>query len=147
MLEDWDPFHDLIRLRKRFDELFERGFQSELVSDEGTEKHWTPAVDMYEGDGRIVIMTELPGVEVGDIEVEFSSGRLIIRGQRPLVSEADKAVFHRIERWRGPFRRVFPLGGQIDVDGIQARLHNGILRVEVPMRGESRDRKIEVVGQ
>ena len=141
-LEDWDPFQELNRLRKRFDELFERGFRSGLAG-EAIEEHWTPPVDVMEGNDLMLVFVEIPGIVQSDIDLQFADGRLVIQGER-MPSSGAEASFHRMERRHGPFRRVLDLGGHIDVAGLKALYELEVSLVELPMQGKSGNRKIEV---
>ena len=90
-LEDWDPFQELNRLRKRFDELFERGFRSGLAG-EAVEEHWTPPVDVLEGDGLMLVLVEIPGIAQRDIDLQFTDGRLVMVFDESSTTTTAKAV-------------------------------------------------------
>ncbi len=45
---------------------------------------WTPAVDIYEVDGALVLKAELPDMRREDIDVTVENNTLTIRGERKL---------------------------------------------------------------
>ncbi len=45
-------------------------------------KDWQPRVDVFQREGNIVVQADLPGLNIGDIEVSAEQNRLIIRGHR-----------------------------------------------------------------
>ena len=70
---------------------------------------WTPAVDIYEVDGALVLKAELPDMRREDIDVSVENNTLTIRGERKLDNEIKQENFHRIERAYGSFVRPFSL--------------------------------------
>ena len=64
---------------------------------------WTPAVDIYEIDGALVLKAELPDMRREDIDVSVENHTLTIRGERKLDNEIKQENFHRIERAYGSF--------------------------------------------
>ena len=105
---------------------------------------WTPAVDIYEVDGAVVLKAELPDMRREDIEVNVESHTLTIRGERKLDTEVRQENFHRIERLYGTFRRQFSLPSTVDTSKIAAEYKNGVLTVKLPVRDEAKPRTINV---
>lgn len=104
--------------------------------------NFAPPTDLYETEDGYVLAAELPGFEREDIQVALEDGTLSITGRR---EESDRDVsFHRRERATGRFERRFRLPRSVKPEDIEARMENGILRVEVPKAEEARSRKIEV---
>ena len=66
---------------------------------------WTPAVDIYEVDGALVLKAELPDMRREDIDVTVENNTLTIRGERKLDHEIKQENFHRVERAYGSFVR------------------------------------------
>lgn len=100
--------------------------------DHFREATWQPPVDIYEGDSRITIVVELPGVEKKNIDVDVVESTLRITGfkQKPLP-EATRHV-HQMEIPYGQFARFVRLPCQVDVEGIEAEYRDGYLTVHVP---------------
>ena len=105
---------------------------------------WTPAVDIYEVDGAVVLKAELPDMRREDIEVNVESHTLTIRGERKLDTEVRQENVHRIERLYGTFRRQFSLPSTVDTSKIAAEYKNGVLTVKLPVRDEAKPRTINV---
>jgi HSP20 family protein len=116
----WDPLHDLLALRERFNHL-------------GTEDSpgWTPAVDLYETADRFVLSIELPGLTRDQIKIDIEHETLTVRGERPVRHE-EGFHFHRIERGHGAFSRSLPLPQPVRDDEIEAEFRDGVLTVVVP---------------
>jgi HSP20 family protein len=141
----FDPFRDLAVLQDRMNRLFNdttgyRGREDDLMN-RGT---WTPAVDIYEVEGSLVLKAELPDMRREDIDVTVENNTLTIRGERKLDHEIKQENFHRIERAYGGFVRSFSLPPTVDATKIGAEYKNGVLTVKLPMREEAKPRTINV---
>jgi HSP20 family protein len=140
----FDPFRDIAVLQDRMNRLFNDVYnprQSDDLLNRGT---WTPAVDIYEADGKLVLKAELPDMRREDIDVSVENSTLTIRGERKLDQEIKQENFHRIERAYGNFARSFSLPNTVDPARIGAEYKNGILTVTLPYREEARPRQINI---
>jgi len=89
---------------------------------------------------RYVVHASLPGVKKSDIDVSWNAGNssVVISGVVHRPEEVDEDMMNTLakdERKVGAFERSVRLGGQdvkIDVEGIGAKLEDGVLRVVVP---------------
>ena len=110
---------------------------------------WVPLVDVVEEQDHYIFRADLPGVELGHIEVLFDEGMLTIRGERKDTkdvtenTENEHTAYHRIERSYGSFKRSYQLPDAVDVENITAKSDNGVLEVRVPKQ-EKTQRKIEI---
>ena len=105
---------------------------------------WTPAVDIYEVDGALVLKAELPEMRREDIDVSVENNTLTIRGERKLDNEIKQENFHRIERAYGSFVRSFSLPQTVDAGKIGAEYKNGVLSVKLPVREDAKPRTINI---
>ena len=95
---------------------------------------WSPAVDIYETETSFVLSAEVPGVETSDIDIHVVDRTLVLRGERRWEREPHEEHFHRLESSYGKFERTFSLSQRIDVEGITAKLEDGVLRVVLPKK-------------
>jgi len=103
-----------------------------------------PALDLYEHPDRYELVVDLPGWTAKDVEVQFEGGALHLRGARAAEPIPEGARVYRRQRVAGRFHQSIQLGDQIDVDGIEARFQDGVLRVSVPKNEQTRPRQIPV---
>jgi len=115
-------------------------FGAQAPNEEGGDGDWSPESDVFDTPSAFVIHISLPGANKEDIGVTWDPERseLQISGvvHRPGDEEFLKTLAME-ERKVGAFERKVRLGtrahpAQVDVDGISAKLENGILVVEVP---------------
>jgi HSP20 family protein len=144
-LTKWDPFKDLLSLQDRMNRLFDESVRNVKPGDEALSSAiWSPAVDIYETDDEVVVKAELPEVNQKDIDIQIENNTLTLRGERKFNKETKKENFHRIERAYGTFSRSFTLPGTIDQEKISADYKDGILKISMPKREETRPKQIKV---
>lgn len=103
----------------------------------------SPAVNVWADSEGAVVTTELPGVKMEDLEVTASGGEISIKGVRKAEEPAAEGKA-RTERSTGEFARTVKLPFQVNAEKIEARLSNGVLRLEVPRAEADKPRRIAV---
>ena len=132
MLTRWDPFAEFAR------------FHGGVVVGSPRSRPFAPAVDIIEEEDAILLSADVPGVAAGDVEVHLENRVLTFRGQRSRTVEEERRGYRRRERSYGRFSRSFTLPDNVDVDGIDAHLAEGVLRMRLPKRSDSTPRSIPV---
>jgi HSP20 family protein len=149
------PFSLMRRMMEDLDRLFEdfgtRREQTETgrryLTRRSTEREvfWTPHVDVFERDGKLVVRADLPGLSRDDVRVEVEDGALTIEGERRQERESEGAGTYHAERVYGMFRRVIPLPEGVDPQSAEARFDSGVLEVSIPLPAEKRrGRRVEI---
>lgn len=139
----WEPFRDLLSLQDRMNRLFEESLaRGTAKQHEERPSQWSPAVDILETDGEVVLLAEVPGVDLENIELQIRDNVLTLRGERTFENSLKKEHYFRIERSYGSFNRSFTLPSTIEQEQVQARLKDGILEVRMPKRTQGRSRTI-----
>ena len=142
----YDPFRDLRSLQEEVNRLFStnltRGFGEEGIGRGA----WNPSVDIYENKDQIILEAELPGMKRDDFELTVENNVITLRGERNFEKKDDTDNYHRVERSYGSFTRSFTLPQTVSAEGATAEYNNGVLRVILPKREETKARRIEVSG-
>jgi len=94
---------------------------------------WSPKVDVFEKDNRLVTRIDLPGVKKDDVNVEVGDGQLKMFGERKNETEEKDKNFYRCERDYGSFYRSVPLPAGVKPGDVKATFENGVLEVSVPI--------------
>lgn len=138
-----DPFRNF---QERFNRLFEEPFGTLATFGEEpwSLATWTPACDIYETDGEIVVKAELPEIKKEDIHVALENNVLTIRGERKLEEKTEKENYRRVERRYGEFIRSFTLPTFVDPNKINAEFKDGMLRVTLAKREEAKPKQVEI---
>jgi HSP20 family protein len=105
-----------------------------------------PAVNVWEDGDSFFVEAEIPGVKMEDLEVQVVGDELTIKGQRQ-ASEDENTAFHRQERNVGEFARVVTLPADVNPDGIEAVLRDGVLTITLPKAEAVKARKINITNQ
>lgn len=112
---------------------------------DGENEDWKPESDVFDTESAYIVHVSLPGANKEDVGVNWDpeKSELNVAGvvHRPGNEEFLKTLAMD-ERKVGAFERKIRLGtrvnpAQVDVEGITAKLENGILVIEVPkLNGE-----------
>lgn len=134
----WNPGAELEettrRLTRLLDEAWGAGWPAPRLWDA---EHFRPPADLEETDDAYIVEVELPGVRKGDVDIELSGGRLTVAGER---KERERAgILRRRTRTVGRFFYEVVLPGDIDDDGVDAKLDDGVLTITVPKSAADRN--------
>ena len=135
-----DPFSGLDRLHREMNRLFSS-------ADVGGFADRFPALNVWTGEGSIVVETDLPGVSPADLEITVLDDVLTIRGERKAPDLKEGEVLHRHERDYGSFERTVQLPGEVDTARVEARHDRGVLTITLPRAEATRPRKVKVVAK
>jgi len=107
---------------------------------------WSPGIDVFEKDHRLVTKVDLPGMKKEDVKVEVTDGHLAISGERKRETEEKKDNIYRREREYGSFYRAVPLPEGVKIEDVKASFSDGVLEVSVPLPAtqEAKVRKVEI---
>ncbi len=141
-----DPFNEFGSFAKTINDL-SRAFNSGLprFSDDGLVKgNWSPTVDVYEDQHGTVLEADLPGVKPGEFELAIENNVLTLKGERKFEKKIEEGNYHRVERSYGSFTRSFTLPSTVDVNNVAADFKDGVLKVTLPRKEETKPRQIQV---
>lgn len=137
-----DPF---MALQREMNRVFDSFFDHWDVPSK-YKNSFSPTLDISENDKEYSVHVELPGMDEKDIEVTATDDSLVISGVKKNESEEKKDNYHYVERSYGSFKRIIPLGNNIDKGKISASFKKGILKIAVPKTNEaiSNQKKIPI---
>ena len=104
---------------------------------------YSPTVDIFEHEGAITVLADMPGVRAQDLEIDLRENVLTLTGRVSVPDAAGQAYVLR-EYEPGTFSRQFTLGSTIEQSKIDAKLTDGVLRLELPKAEKARPRQIAV---
>lgn len=131
---------DFDRLRQEVNRLFN-------VFGPGTEPFVSrvyPALNLTDDGNSFYVRAELPGVDPESLDISVIEGQLLIRGERKIEPEEQRAGYHRREREAGFFRRTMTLPAKVDAGKVSADMKNGVLTLILPRAEEAKPRKITI---
>lgn len=142
----YDPFREVRTLQDEVNRLFTTAFPAGDGREDMTGGAWYPKVDIFENGDNLVLEVELPGMKRDDFELSFENNVLSLKGERKFEKKDEGDNYHRVERAYGSFTRSFTLPPTVTADGAKADFENGVLRIRLPRREETKARKIEITG-
>lgn len=104
---------------------------------------FSPAVEVLEREGKLIVRADLPGMNREDIHVNIDEDGLVLEGERKSEREEKREGYYQSERSYGSFQRRIPLPRGVNPQTCDASFENGVLEISLELPKESR-RKIEV---
>ena len=130
MLIQTDPFRD-------FDTLFNR-LSGRRPSFDGV-----MPMDAFRRGADVWVHIDLPGVKAENLDITVERNVLTIAAERDWQrQEGDQSYFG--ERYKGSFRRQIQLGDGLDLDHLEADLHDGVLTIRIPVAEQAKPRKVQL---
>jgi len=106
-------------------------------------KVFVPRADIYETQEQLLVLADMPGVKEDGLDITLEQNILTIYGKVE-PPQLDGFTLTYSEYGVGDYRRVFTLSNEIDRDGIQATIKNGVLKLVLPKSKGAMPRKIAV---
>lgn len=127
-------------LPEEFARLFNRFLTTWPVA-ELSERVYPRGLTMEEKEKEVIVRSELPGFEPGELKVEVLGERLTVEAEHR--EPAEKAA-EPAERAYAHVRRVVTLPPGVEPEKTEAVYRNGVLEVHIPRSPEAVGRRIEV---
>jgi HSP20 family protein len=94
---------------------------------------WSPAIDVKETQGKLVVTAELPGLKKEEVKVNVTGENLTLEGERKEEKEEKREGYYHSERKYGKFYRSIPLPEGANIDQTIAQFKDGVLEITVPI--------------
>jgi HSP20 family protein len=140
MLTRWDPFQEMLNLRRTVDRLFD----NVNPDREWQPMQWGLAVDVAENKDDFVVKASIPGINPEDLDVSYADNTLTIKGEIKSDNEYKEDQYHLRERRFGSFARSISLPTKIKGDAIDASYQNGVLTLRLPKAEEVKPKRIAI---
>jgi HSP20 family protein len=121
-------------------------------SDESNREDWISeyegqlTLDVYQTKDNVVIKSTIAGVKSEDLDITIANDMVTIKGERKKEEEAKEDDYFYQECYWGSFSRSIILPVDIDVEGVEADLKDGILTVILPKAAKAKTKKIKIKG-
>jgi HSP20 family molecular chaperone IbpA len=122
--------------------------EKQEVDESGAERirerpAFVPRADVYETGDTIVVVADMPGVDENSVDITLEDNVLTINGYvEPMAPEGYGLAY--AEYRVGDYVRAFTVSDQIDRNGIEATVRDGVLRLYLPKAEEAKLHKIPV---
>ncbi len=102
------------------------------------------AIDVYQTPEEIIVESTIAGVKGDAIDVDVTSERVTIRGERRREETIAGGDYYYQECFWGKFSRSIILPQEIDPDEATSALKNGVLTIRLPKLLRDQSRKVKV---
>jgi HSP20 family protein len=134
----YDPFNDM-------DDLFKGLFVRPMRFDLDMPQQMRMKIDVTRADDTYTVKADIPGVKMDDIQVSIDGNEVTISGEIKKETEEKKGEeVLRSERTYGKISRSFTLPHDVDEAKVVAKYADGVLKLTLPMKDQSRTKKITV---
>jgi len=106
---------------------------------------FNPRVDIIDEEKQIIVYAELPGVNKEDLNISLNEEKMLtLSGEKKRDKDLEGKSFVRSERVYSEFKRSFVLPDNADIDKINAKYDNGLLKLTIPKVEPQAPREIKV---
>jgi HSP20 family protein len=140
MLTRWDPFQEMLNLRRTVDRLFD----NVNPDHEWQPTQWGLALDVVENKDEFIVKASIPGINPDDLDISYSDDTLTIKGEVKSDKEYKEDQYHLRERHYGSFARSISLPTKIKGDAIEASYQNGVISLRLPKSEEVKPKRIPI---
>jgi HSP20 family protein len=134
-----DPFNPLLGLQEALEAFRASGWLQSGPSGGGS----YPPLNIFRKGDDLVLIAEVPGISKSEVDIQVK-GRTIRLSGTKAVKYGDAASLHRRERLAGRFDRSVTLPVEVDVEGIKAECHDGVLALFLPRAERDKPRSIKI---
>jgi HSP20 family protein len=134
-----DPVDALQQLQQTLDSFRASGWLGASPSARGA----YPPLNVFRRGDDIVVITELPGIQKSDLQIQVKGNTIRIAGNKP-VEYGEQGSLHRRERLAGNFDRAVTVPVEIDADNVKAEYRDGILALYLPRAERDKPKTITI---
>ena len=132
-----------------FDSLFNELFNSFPSSWNGVTKEGNsfPAINVHETKDAYHLELNAPGRSKEDFKIQLENGQMVISFEQKQEEQKEDYKTLRREFSFKSFKRSFTVDENVDVDNIQARYENGILKLLLPKKEQVKPENKQITVQ
>ena len=140
----------LVRFSNQLPTVFDRFFEGDLFDWSNRNFSLTnttlPSVNIKENADKFTVEVAAPGLEKGDFKLELNNDLLSISSEKKVKTETKNGErFTKREFSYQSFTRSFTLPLHADSSNIGATYENGILKVVIPKKEESKPKPLRTI--
>ena len=129
------------------EEIPEEEEEEEKEAEEGewsSDYEGTLNIDLYQTRDNVIIKSTIAGVRADDLDITIANDMVTIKGERYKDEKIPAEDYFYQECYWGGFSRSVILPVDIDSEGVEAELKDGILTVILPKAAKAKTKKIKV---
>jgi HSP20 family protein len=123
----------------KLDNLFNDFFNLPVTWNNPVQHTAVPAANVYETPSAYQLELNVPGRNKEDFKINLEKDLLTVSFEKADETTAEGVNVIRKEFSARSFKRSFSLDEKIDVNNIQAKYENGILKIDLPKKAEAKE--------
>jgi HSP20 family protein len=141
-----DPVDLFNAMQRDFGRVYDEVLRAPLARGAAAQITFLPDVDIVENDHEVKLIAELPGMDEKAVTVTVMPTSVLLSGEKKNEYKEQKQGLFRLERSYGTFQREVPLPVEVDIEKVDAKMHNGVLTVSLKKTVQARNqtRKVEI---
>jgi HSP20 family protein len=139
MLSLSNTFDTLLALQEAMDDALNTGYFEGMTTSRGA----YPSINIFEKNGDLVLVAELPGIKKEDLQLQVKENTLRLAGER-ILNYGENISYHRIERNSSKFDRTLKLPINVASDKVEAKYTDGILMITLPRAEADKPQQITI---
>ena len=102
-----------------------------------TTPRWRPSWDIYETGEDLILLVDMAGIKLEDIEINVSRDRVQLQGDRCRPFEHQVTRIHHMEIDFGPYHQIIPLPERVEPRGASSNYREGFVLIRLPKEVKS----------
>lgn len=147
-LTPWQtPLRAINEMQQEMNQLFSRFFgEGDQMGNRwlSPSESYVPRIESVVRENTLCVKADLPGIDPKDVEVVVEGNRLTLRGERKAEQEEAEAGYRHREVQYGSFIRSFTIPEGVKAEDIQAKYHNGVLELSIPLPASVLPKKVNI---
>ena len=147
-LTPWQtPLRAINEMQREMNHMFSRFFgEGEQVGNQwfSQSASYVPQIESVVRENTLYVKADLPGIDPKDVEVTVEGNQLTLRGERKAEHEGNEGGYVHREVQYGSFVRSFPIPEGVKAEDIQAKYHNGVLELSIPLPASVLPKKVTI---
>ena len=141
-------YDELSDFRRAFDQVFDNFYNTSrrVGGADRAEFSFTPAVETGWTEDYLNLRVVLPGVTEKDLKMTVQGNQLSLTGERKLPEGFGKEGTIHNQMAYGNFERTLDLPHGLDLDKVQAHLHDGVLDIRIPVAQAVKPKQVPISG-
>ncbi|MHB8894504.1 MAG: Hsp20/alpha crystallin family protein [Candidatus Geothermincolia bacterium] len=108
------------------------------------EKAWKPLCDVSETAREVIVVLDLAGVDVNNVNLTVHGDCLCIRGIRREPTTAPRRLYHQMEISYGTFEREIVLPSRVRAEDAKALYSEGFMEIRLPKISKAPPKEVEI---
>jgi HSP20 family protein len=147
-LTPWQtPLRAINEMQREMNQLFSRFFgEDKQVGNQwlSSSERFVPRIESAVRENTLYVKADLPGIDPKDVELTVEGNQLTLRGERKAEHEGTNGGYGYREVQYGSFVRSFTIPEGVKAEDIQAKYHNGVLELSIPLPASMQPKKVNI---